>query len=196
VSNVISTLKGVEGLSTGRLYSAACPGSSVPRSDFENLLRSLAKADLIALSEHAFEKEGKSIHYKRAELTEKGYDIDLQDIRSLAITSRAGTKRRKGKMRIPTRKPATATAIRGSGGGASENQELIDTLSEWRKRMARKRGLPAFRILTNRVLASLASELPTSDDELYLVQGVGPFFVEKYGKEIIRMVKEFLNQSE
>jgi DNA topoisomerase-3 len=47
ISEVISTLKGVDALSTGVLYSGACPGSVLPRSDFENLLRSLAKADLM-----------------------------------------------------------------------------------------------------------------------------------------------------
>ena len=62
--------------------------------------------------------------------------------------------------------------------------------------MARKRGVPAFRIFTNRVLANLAADLPTSDDELLMVQGVGPYFVERYGKDVTRMVKEFLNQCE
>jgi DNA topoisomerase-3 len=196
VSGVIATLKGVDGLSAGRLYSSACPGSSLPRSDFENLLRSLAKAGLIALSEHTFEKEGKSIHYRRAELTEEGYSFDPQAIRSLAITSQGGAQKRKGHRQALGRKPATPRAIRRSDSGVSENQELIDTLREWRKRTALKRGLPAFRIFTNRVLTNLASDLPTSDDELYLVQGVGPSFVEKYGKEVIRMVKEFLRQNE
>ena len=60
--------------------------------------------------------------------------------------------------------------------------------------MARKRGVPAFRIFSNRVLANLGSDLPTSNDELLMVQGVGPYFVEKYGKDVIRMVKAFLNQ--
>jgi DNA topoisomerase-3 len=192
LSSVISTLKGVDGLTTGRLYSAACPGSSLPRSDFEHLLRSLAKAGLITISEHTFEKEGKSIHYRKAELTEEGYAFDLQDIRSIAITSRGRVQ--KGKIKAPVRKSDTPRTIRRPGSGASENQELIDRLREWRKRMARERSVPAFRIFSNRVLANLASDLPTSDDELFMVQGVGPYFVEKYGKDVIRMVKEFLNQ--
>ena len=193
LSNVISTLKGVNnGLSTGRLYSAACAGSSFPRSEFEHLLRSLAKAGLIAISEHAFEKEGKSIHYRKAELTEEGYSFDLEDIRSIAITSRGRVQ--EGKIQAPVRKSDTSRTIRRPGSDAWENQELIDRLREWRKRMARKRGVPAFRIFSNRVLANLTSDLPTSDDELLMVQGVGPYFVEKYGKDVISMVKEFLNQ--
>ena len=194
LAGVISTLKGVHGLSTGRLYSAACPGPSLPRSDFEHLLKSLAKAGLISISEHTFEKEGKSIHYRKAELTEEGYSFELQDIRSIAVTSRGRVQNRKGNIQALGRKSDSPRKIKRSG--SSENQELIESLREWRKRLARKRGLPAFRIFTNRVLANLASDLPTSDDELSMVEGVGPYFVEKYGKDVIRMVKEFLNRCE
>ncbi|MCJ7596528.1 MAG: RecQ family ATP-dependent DNA helicase, partial [Desulfobacterales bacterium] len=192
ISEVISTLKGVDSLSTGVLYSGACPGSVLPRSDFENLLRSLAKADLISLSEHSFEKEGEQIHYKRAELTKRGYAFDPKDIPSLAITLRGGVRKTRGKIQAAGKKKATLQVIRKAGSGASENPKLYDALREWRTGMAKKKGLPAFRIFTNRVLDHLTSGLPTSYDELLMIQGVGPHFVEKYGKEIIRIVKAYM----
>jgi superfamily II DNA helicase RecQ len=192
---VISRLKGVDGLSTGVLYSGACPGSVLPRSDFENLLRSLAKADLISLSEHIFEKEGELIHYKRAALTKGGYAFDPKDIQSIAITLRGRVQKTKGKIQAAGKKTTTHQVIRRPGSGASENPKLYDALREWRMGMAKKKGLPAFRIFTNRVLDNLASGLPTSYDELHMVQGVGPHFVEKYGKEIIRIVKAYVKQN-
>lgn len=195
ISEVISTLKGVDALSTGVLYSGACPGSVLPRSDFENLLRSLAKADLISLSEHIFEKEGELIHYKRAALTKDGYVFDPKDIQSIAITLRGRVQKTKGKIQAAGKKTTTHQVIRRPGAGASENSKLYDALREWRMGMAKKKGLPAFRIFTNRVLDNLASGLPTSYDELHMVQGVGPHFVEKYGKEIIRIVKAHVKQN-
>ena len=84
--------------------------------------------------------------------------------------------------------------IRSPVSGGSVNTGLNDNLREWRKSMARKRGLPAFRIFTNKVLDNLTSDLPTSNDELHMVNGVGPYFVKRYGKEIIRIIKTHLKQ--
>ncbi len=194
IRELISTLKSVGSIGTGKLYNSVCPGSVLPRSDFENLLRALAKGDLIALSEHAFEKEGKLIHYKRAELARGGYSFDPEDIKSLDITSQGGVKRPEGKTGSSGKKRNTRKVIRRPGSGASENPGLNDTLREWRMGMARKRGLPAFRIFTNKVLDNLASDLPTSYDELHMVNGVGPYFVKRYGKEVIRIIKTYLEQ--
>lgn len=195
ISDVLSELKSADGLGTGRLYSGACPGSVFPRSDFENLLRSLARAHLITLHEHTFEKEGELIHYQRAELTQDGYAFDFEDIHSIAIPFRSGAQKTKRTIRSVGKKATARKVTRRSGPGASENPKLYDTLREWRRGMALKRGIPAFRIFTNRVLNNVASGLPTSDDELHMVQGVGPRFVERYGKEIIRMVKAYVREN-
>ena len=195
IGEVISALKHAGGLGTGRLYSAACPGSVFPRSDFENLLRSLARADMIILGDHTFEKDGAPIHYQRAELTERGYSFVPEDIPSLAVLSRGTGQKPKGKRPSAGKRTTTPRVVRRSGSGVSENPELYETLRAWRMGMARKRGIPAFRIFTNRVLSHLAADLPTSYDELYTVQGVGPYFVKRYGKEIIRIIKEYLEQT-
>ena len=73
----------------------------------------------------------------------------------------------------------------------SENLELYSRLKEWRLSKAKKSGLPAFRIFTNKVLDNLTSDMPTTQDELLMVNGVGPYFSQRYGNEIIRIVKEY-----
>ena len=194
IRELISTLKSVGSIGTGKLYNSVCPGSVLPRSDFENLLRALAKSGVIALSEHSFEKEGKLIHYKRAEIAKGGYSFGPEDIKSLDITSQGGIKRPEGKAGISGKKRNTRKAIRRPGSGGSVNPGLNDTLREWRMGMARKSRLPAFRIFTNKVLDNLTSDLPTSYDELHMVNGVGPYFVKRYGKEIIRIIKTHSKQ--
>ncbi|MBW1861214.1 MAG: HRDC domain-containing protein [Deltaproteobacteria bacterium] len=74
----------------------------------------------------------------------------------------------------------------------SKNLELYSHLKECRLSKAKKRGLPAFRIFTNKVLDNLASDMPTTHDELLMVNGIGPYFSQRYGNEIIRIVKEHL----
>jgi DNA topoisomerase-3 len=194
IREVISSLKRVDSLGTGRLYGDACPGSVLSRSHFENLLRSLVNAGLILLSEHSFEKGGKRIHYKRAELTTEGRDSGPEAIESLTIASMRAGNSTKGKAPAVGKETNRRKGIPRTGKSGTENPALRDTLREWRRDTARQSGLPAFRIFTNRVLDNLVSDLPTSSDALHRVWGVGPFFVERYGKEIIRMVKDYSKQ--
>ena len=84
---VMSTLKRFNSLSTGKLYGASCPDASISRTDFESLLKSLAGASLIAVREDLFEKDGKRIHYKRAEITEKGRAFRFEACKSLRMSS-------------------------------------------------------------------------------------------------------------
>jgi DNA topoisomerase-3 len=184
-------LKSVDSLSTGMLYSDSCPGSTFPRSDFENLLKSLFKSGLIRVSEHSFEKEERVIHYKRAGLTEKGRSMNLNDIMSLEIISLSESIKHRDRRQTPKKQTYKRKTAGQSISGSSENPRLYETIREWRLRTAKKRGVPAFRIFTNQVLDNLARDLPTTNDELFMVHGVGPYFVQRYGREIIRMVEEY-----
>ncbi len=192
ISEIISLLKRVDSLSTGRLYNGSCPGSVFPRSDFENILRSLVRSDIIKLSEHSFVKDGQLIHFKKAELTNKGYGIDPEKVSEIEMAFPV----RAQKIIIPMKKSSLMKAIKRSKSGASENPRLYDTLRKWRMKKAKKRRVPAFRIFTNKVLDNLSSDLPTNNDELLMVNGVGPYFAEQYGKEVISMVKDYLNEEE
>ena len=78
--DVLSNLKSAGSLGTGRLYSSVCPGENYPRNDFEELLKALTREGFIKLREDSFDKDGKTIHYKRAELTSEGYSFDKKDI--------------------------------------------------------------------------------------------------------------------
>ncbi|WP_375742942.1 DNA topoisomerase 3 [Corallococcus interemptor] len=65
---------------------------------------------------------------------------------------------------------------------------LVATLKEWRLTEARKRKVPAFRILTDRVLDAIASARPSSGAELMSIHGVGPALTERYGPQILSLV--------
>ncbi|RKG67533.1 DNA topoisomerase III [Corallococcus sp. CA054B] len=98
---------------------------------------------------------------------------------------------------------ATPEASPGLGGRASWNASrnaapdfdlpaaspaLVATLKEWRLTEARKRKVPAFRILTDRVLDAIASARPSSGAELMSIHGVGPTLAERYGPQILSLV--------
>ena len=66
---------------------------------------------------------------------------------------------------------------------------LVEALREFRREEARARSVPAFRILTDRVLFAIAQERPTSEAELLRVHGVSPSLTKKYGRELLRIMR-------
>ena len=63
-------------------------------------------------------------------------------------------------------------------------------LQQWRLEKARRRRIPAFRILTDRTLIAIAIEAPRDEDALLAVKGMGPTLLRKYGREILALVAD------
>ena len=61
-------------------------------------------------------------------------------------------------------------------------------LKQWRLEKAKRRRIPAFRILTNRTLMAIATLSPRDEEALLAVKGMGPTLVRKYGQEILRLM--------
>ncbi|NMO22769.1 DNA topoisomerase 3 [Pyxidicoccus fallax] len=72
--------------------------------------------------------------------------------------------------------------------GAEASPALVEALKAWRLAEARKRKVPAFRILTDRVLGAIAMARPENGAELMAIHGVGPALTERYGTEILSLV--------
>jgi superfamily II DNA helicase RecQ len=192
MTDIINQLKSAGSLSTGRLYNSVCPGENYPRNSFEELLRALSKEGLITLSDESFDKDGETIHYRRASLTQEGYRFNREDIEALQITlNLPQEKRRSAQFKI--RKPGREARPVSTAG--AQNSDLNNRLKAWRNALAKKRGMPAFRIFSNNVLSNLCADLPTTEDELLMVTGVGPYFVEKYGKKVIEIIKDYLREN-
>jgi superfamily II DNA helicase RecQ len=66
---------------------------------------------------------------------------------------------------------------------------LVDALRAFRKAEAAARAIPAFRVLTDRVLYQVAHEQPRSEAELLSITGVGPSIVRRYGERLIDLVR-------
>jgi DNA topoisomerase-3 len=89
--------------------------------------------------------------------------------------------------------PAQGPGGRGSwnasrADGAEASPALVEALKAWRLAEARKRKVPAFRILTDRVLGAIAEARPENGRELMAIHGVGPALTERYGAEILSLV--------
>jgi DNA topoisomerase-3 len=61
-------------------------------------------------------------------------------------------------------------------------------LKAWRRAVAAKQGVPAFRVMSDRVLLAIAENEPASAAELLSIPGIGIKLVEKYAAQIYRIL--------
>lgn len=69
-------------------------------------------------------------------------------------------------------------------------KQTVEALKAWRLAEAKRRQVPAFRILTDRTLEAIAEDLPETTAELLAVPGMGLKTVETYGSAIFRILHE------
>ena len=78
----------------------------------------------------------------------------------------------------------------GIGGTEGINTKLVAALKSWRLEKAHELNIPAFYILSNKVLDNIAAYLPHTQEELLEVPGIGPAKAEGYGAAILKIVQE------
>ena len=69
---------------------------------------------------------------------------------------------------------------------------LFHKLRAWRNERAEELGRPAYGVLTQKALIGIANELPTSARELLRMPGFGKKSLEMFGKEILAIVEEYI----
>jgi superfamily II DNA helicase RecQ len=187
---------------TGKLHTELCPRGEMTRDDFEELLGAMARSGLLRIVESVFEKDGKSIPFRKAMLTsageavEEGEALELQ-MKSVAVSA---AKERKGRKNKPAKEKRGARAsaegskgprLRGAVSAATaEDQRLEESVRQWRLAEAKRLGVPAFRVLTDRALRAIVEERPGTAAELLAIPGIGISTVEKYGAHIYRLVQQ------
>jgi DNA topoisomerase-3 len=170
--------------STGALFRALHPDEA-SRDRFERTLDALARAGAVRLADDSFEKEGKTIRFRRASLCPSWRESVQGDgfLVEEAAPPPPARPRKKGAK-------GQALAIRAvADDGLEPDPVLVERLRRWRLELARARRLPAFRILTDRTLQAVASLRPQSLKELLEVPGIGAKLAEKHGAEILRIVQ-------
>ncbi len=71
---------------------------------------------------------------------------------------------------------------------------LYQQLVAWRYDRSRTQGLPAFQILTQKALLGIVNLLPDTPEHLRLVPYFGAKGVEKYGEEILAIVRNYMER--
>ncbi len=87
-------------------------------------------------------------------------------------------------------KPRKQTS--GTDALTSAGYRLLDVLKAVRLELAREEHVPPYIIFNDKTLVDMAAKVPTSDQEMLQVSGVGEFKLQKYGTKFLETIKEFL----
>ncbi len=190
IFKVLHALRVRDGSTSGQLYKELYTPAEVTRKSFEAVLGAMARAGLIKIVSAVFEKDGESIPYRKVSLTAEGRSADestpLDVVMNAGGDGSNGVRRAK---RTPRSKSAPAADPVVS---QKASPELVAKLRAWRLEEAKRLGLPAFRICTDQVLHAIALEEPAADSDLLAIKGIGRHFVEKYGRDVYRLMERDL----
>lgn len=73
---------------------------------------------------------------------------------------------------------------------SATNEALYQALREWRWQKAKAEGVPPYVVAHDAQLAAIADALPSTPAELTQIKGFGPRKTDRYGEEILALVRK------
>jgi DNA topoisomerase-3 len=193
---ILAALKKSGRKATGRLHSEAFADYALDRDGFEQVLGAMARAGWVEMSEASFQQDGRRVDYRLAALTAGGREMEADQVPpfEMKLEIEATGKRRKKGHAAKSRQrqksaPAATPAPVKRAAAPPANAAVEKALRDWRLAEAKRRGVPAFRILSDRALLAIAAEKPATVRELLEIPGVGPRGAEQYGAQIFRILE-------
>jgi DNA topoisomerase-3 len=179
------------GTSTGRLHTQLFANTLLDRSSFEALLVAMARGGLVEIVDATFEKDGKQIAFKKVYLTRFGREggaVEAVKIPVEFAVQEFNYPPRRGKRPSKRRKPKAAVPLSVQPVDAQTVARAEAALKSWRLAEAKRREVPAFRILSDKALRAIAERHPQSESELLEISGVGSKIVTNYANAIFRVL--------
>jgi DNA helicase-2/ATP-dependent DNA helicase PcrA len=90
--------------------------------------------------------------------------------------------------------PAAVLLRRCESCPADLDDELLAQLKEWRRDTAKAMNVPAYIVFTDTTLTAIAEMLPTDDAALIAIPGIGAHKLERFGAEVLALVRKHLRQ--
>lgn len=86
--------------------------------------------------------------------------------------------------------------VTGGGGPAATDPVLFDMLKDLRKQVAREKNLPPFVIFLENSLEDMATNYPTTMEELERIQGVSKGKAIRYGKKFVDLIAKYVEEND
>ena len=79
---------------------------------------------------------------------------------------------------------------------SNEDEAIFEELRVLRKKLADEQAIPAYIVLSDKVLHLLSTSRPTSIEEFGNISGIGEFKKEKYGEYFVKLIKKITKEWE
>lgn len=90
------------------------------------------------------------------------------------------------------RKTVNVHAQAWDGESRSKEEDLFEALRALRKQLADQEALPAYIVLSDKVLHLLCLSRPTTVEAFGNINGIGEYKKKKYGKEFVALIRQFV----
>ena len=153
-------------------------GRDIPARDWQDYLLQMLQ---IGYFEIAYNENN---HLK---VTEIGNDVLFGRRKAkLVIIKRDENENRKGrKMKIVTNQELSLEV------SPTKNKDLFEVLRRVRKQLADQEAIPAYIVLSDKVLHLLSISRPMTIEAFGNISGIGEFKKKKYGKEFVEVIRQF-----
>ncbi|WP_251860034.1 DNA helicase RecQ [Clostridium sp. Marseille-Q2269] len=75
------------------------------------------------------------------------------------------------------------------------DNELLDKLKQLRKQISQEESVPPFMIFPDATLKELSEYMPTKDEELLKIKGIGERKAKVYGERFIKAIEEYMDEN-
>ncbi len=128
----------------------------------------------------------------RLKVTEIGRNVLFGKEKAMLVVikreEQTTTKRKKGTTPVQQTIP-TPTVFDG------ESDTLFEELRQLRKKLADQQAIPAYIVLSDKVLHLLASSKPDTIEAFGTISGIGEYKKERYGKDFVSVIKKYLESN-
>lgn len=155
-------------------------GREVPARDWQDYLLQMLQ---LGYFEIAYNENN---HLK---ITNSGSDVLFERSQArLAVIRREESAPAKGRKKKPTI-PVRELPL---GLPNTESEELFEALRALRKRLADQEALPAYIVLSDKVLHLLSTARPTTMEAFGNISGIGEYKKKKYGKDFVELIRKYV----
>lgn len=188
---VLGELRHRDGQATGTLHRNLFPDGRLDRGSFEHILSALGLAGLVAFSDDTWQgDDGRVQSFRRARMTAEAArmnglgqtDVRIEEHPAAAGKAPKPLRRSKAVKRTPAAGDSPALS---SAPLSRDQARILDHLKAWRLDIARSESVPAFRILSDKVLRAIVVALPTDSLALLKIPGVGARFMDRWGRTLL-----------
>ena len=160
-------------------------GRDIPQRDWQDYLLQMLNLGYFEIAYN------ESNHLK---ITSAGAKVLYGQEKAMLVVIKREEKESKTKGRGKKTEQKTLLTVPTLVPVGEEDLALFEELRILRKRLADQQAIPAYIVLSDKTLHQLAIQRPTTLEEFGMINGIGEYKKERYGKDFVETIKQILGK--